>query len=44
MVSIEYLVLGAALIVLIGVLATNGDVQDALGEAFSNLFTSAGGE
>lgn len=42
-VSIEYLVLGAALIVLIGVLATNGTVQTALSNAFSNLFTKAGG-
>lgn len=42
-VSIEYLVLGAALIVLIAVIGTNSTVQTALQTAFSNLFTSAGG-
>ena len=41
-VSIEYLVLGAALILLIGVLGTNAAVQTALGNAFSNLFNDAG--
>lgn len=41
-VSIEYIVLGAAIIVLIGVLGTNGGVQEALQTAFKNLFNKAG--
>lgn len=41
-VSIEYLVLGAALITLIAVIGSNGEVQDALKSAFSNLFQKAG--
>ncbi|MDQ3157975.1 MAG: hypothetical protein M3Q98_14865 [Actinomycetota bacterium] len=41
-VSIEYIVLGAAIIVLIGVLGSNADVQKALQDAFKNLFNKAG--
>ncbi len=41
-VSIEYIVLGAAIILLIGVLGTATEVQDALKTAFTNLFSSAG--
>lgn len=41
-VSIEYIVLGAAIIVLIGVLGTNAAVQKALQDAFTNLFNKAG--
>ena len=41
-VSIEYIVLGAAIILLIGVLGTATEVQTALKTAFSNLFSSAG--
>lgn len=41
-VSIEYIVLGAAIIVLIGVLGTNAGVQEALQTAFKNLFNKAG--
>lgn len=41
-VSIEYIVLGAAIIVLIGVLGTNATVQKALQDAFTNLFNKAG--
>ena len=40
-VSIEYLVLGAALIVLIAVVGSNKDVQDALKNAFTGLFGKA---
>ena len=42
-VSIEYIVLGAAIIALIGILATNTAVSDALGDAFQGLFEDAGG-
>lgn len=41
-VSIEYIVLGAAIIVLIGVLGSNAQVQQALQDAFTNLFNKAG--
>lgn len=41
-VSIEYIVLGAAIIVLIGVLGSNGEVQQALQDAFTGLFNKAG--
>jgi Flp pilus assembly pilin Flp len=41
-VSIEYIVLGAAVITLIGVLSNNGEVQDALKNAFTKLFNDAG--
>lgn len=41
-VSIEYVVLGAAIIAIIGFLATNSTVQTALSNAFSNLFSKAG--
>lgn len=42
-VSVEYIVLGAAIIALVGFLANNGTVKDALETAFSGLFTKAGG-
>ncbi len=38
-VSIEYIVLGAAIILLIGVLGTATEVQTALKTAFTNLFS-----
>ena len=41
-VSIEYIVLGAAIILLIGVLGTATEVQTALKSAFTTLFSSAG--
>jgi Flp pilus assembly pilin Flp len=41
-VSIEYIVLGAAIILLIGVLGTATEVQTALKTAFTNLFSNAG--
>lgn len=41
-VSIEYIVLGAAIILLIGVIGTNTAVQDALTQAFTKLFQDAG--
>ena len=41
-VSIEYIVLGAAIILLIGVLGTATEVQDALKSAFTGLFSDAG--
>jgi hypothetical protein len=41
-VSIEYLVLGAALIVLIAVVGSASEVQTALKNAFMNLFQKAG--
>lgn len=40
-VSVEYIVLGAAIIAIVGFLATNGAVQQALATAFQNLFTEA---
>jgi len=39
--ALEYIVLAAALIIIIGVLATNSTVQDALESAFEGLFSSA---
>ena len=39
--ALEYIVLAAALIIIIGVLATNSTVQDALEGAFEGLFQSA---
>ena len=39
--ALEYIVLAAALIIIIGVLATNGTVGTALETAFTNLFTEA---
>lgn len=39
--ALEYIVLAAALIIIIGVLATNGTVSTALETAFTNLFTDA---
>ncbi|MGB2247521.1 MAG: Flp family type IVb pilin [Alcanivorax sediminis] len=39
--ALEYIVLAAALIIIIGVLATNTTVQDALNSAFENLFADA---
>ena len=39
--ALEYIVLAAALIIIIGVLATNGTVGTALETAFTNLFTKA---
>jgi hypothetical protein len=42
-VSVEYIVLGAAIIALVGFLANNGAVKQALETAFSGLFEKAGG-
>jgi len=39
--ALEYIVLAAALIIIIGVLATNGTVRTALETAFTDLFTEA---
>jgi pilus assembly protein Flp/PilA len=39
--ALEYIALAAALIIIIGVLATNGTVSTALETAFTNLFTDA---
>ncbi|KZY37012.1 hypothetical protein A3754_10835 [Alcanivorax sp. HI0083] len=39
--ALEYIVLAAALIIIIGVLATNDTVSDALETAFSDLFSDA---
>ena len=39
--ALEYIVLAAALIIIIGVLATNQTVQTTINSAFSNLFTDA---
>ncbi len=39
--ALEYIVLAAALIIIIGVMATNGTVSTALETAFTNLFTDA---
>lgn len=39
--ALEYIVLAAAIIVVVGVLASNTTVQTALETAFSNLFTDA---
>ena len=39
--ALEYIVLAAALIIIIGVLATNDTVSGALETAFTNLFTDA---
>ncbi len=41
-VSIEYLVLGAALIVVLGALAKYSGLSDKLGGAIGNLFDKAG--
>ena len=40
-VSIEYIVLGAAIILLIGVIGTNAEVKKALTDAFTKLFSDA---
>ncbi len=39
--ALEYIALAAALIIIIGVVATNGTVSTALETAFTNLFTDA---
>lgn len=39
--ALEYIVLAAALIIIIGVLATNGTVQTAINSAFTDLFSDA---
>lgn len=39
--ALEYIVLAAALIIIIGVLATNGTVQTAINTAFTDLFSDA---
>lgn len=39
--ALEYIVLAAALIIIIGVLATNDTVQDAINTAFTDLFSDA---
>ena len=39
--ALEYIVLAAALIIIIGVLATNTAVQDAINTAFTDLFSDA---
>ena len=39
--ALEYIVLAAALIIIIGVLATNDAVKDALEGAFEGLFSDA---
>jgi len=39
--ALEYIVLAAALIIIIGVLATNDTVKDALEGAFEGLFSDA---
>lgn len=41
--ALEYIVLAAALIIIIGVLATNDTVKDTFETAFQNLFTDAAG-
>jgi hypothetical protein len=42
-VSIEYLVLGAAIITIIAVLATDTALTDSIKKAFEGLFTKAAG-
>ena len=39
--ALEYIVLAAAIIIIVGILATNTAVQTALSGAFENLFSSA---
>lgn len=39
--ALEYIVLAAAIIIIIGVLSTNSTVQDTLSNAFNQLFTDA---
>lgn len=39
--ALEYIVLAAALIIIIGVLSQNTAVRGALNEAFTNLFSDA---
>ena len=39
--ALEYIVLAAALIIIIGVLATNDTVQTTINTAFTDLFTDA---
>ncbi|MDX1755304.1 MAG: hypothetical protein R3175_04515 [Marinobacter sp.] len=41
--ALEYMVLAAAIIVIIGVLSTNTTVQTTLSNAFNQLFTDASG-
>ncbi len=41
-VSVEYIVLGAALIAILGFLGTNPAVRSAIAAAFTSLFESAG--
>lgn len=39
--ALEYIVLAAAIIIIVGVLASNTTVQTTLTNAFNNLFTNA---
>lgn len=39
--ALEYIVLAAAIIFIIGILAANDDIQTTVKSAFTNLFTSA---
>jgi len=39
--ALEYIVLAAAIIFIVGILATNATVQNTLQSAFENLFSSA---
>ncbi len=39
--ALEYIVLAAAIIFIVGILATNTTVQNTLQSAFENLFSSA---
>ena len=41
--ALEYIVLAAAIIFIVGILATNTTVQTTLETAFNNLFTDAEG-
>lgn len=41
--ALEYIVLAAAIIFIVGILATNETVQTTLETAFNNLFTEAQG-
>ena len=41
--ALEYIVLAAAIIFIVGILATNDEVQTTLKEAFDGLFDSASG-
>ena len=41
--ALEYIVLAAAIIFIVGILATNETVQTTLETAFNNLFTDAEG-